>query len=44
MKNEKKDYGPKSSLGKDVVSDVIRLEYQERHKKSKHIGRLFKSR
>lgn len=37
----KEDYRPKISLGIDVVSDVIRLEHQERRE---HICRLFRSR
>lgn len=36
----KEDYRPKISLGIDVVSDVIRLEHQERRKESTFVGCL----
>lgn len=36
----KEDYRPKISLGIDMVSDVIRLEHQERRKESTFVGCL----
>lgn len=36
----KEDYRPKISLGIDVVSDVIRLEHQDRRKESTFVGCL----
>lgn len=40
MKNKKKDYGPKISPGKDVVSNLIRLEHQGRNNESTLEGYL----